>query len=166
MHEHPEGATSWQDHYVRKIMGYPNVLRVSAHMCPFEMTAYDEEGAGLVKKPTGWMTNSPKIAKALSRRCTNELGTEKWHRHVLLMGGKAKACQVYPMKLVKAILKGLKAQLRADLLLQLNHVGTVCCEEAADQAQFDEYESDLWDEVYDARRKRLDPKLVHQARVE
>ena len=37
---------------------------------------------------------------------------KKWHRHVPLLGGKAKQCEVYPNKLLQSILRGLKRQLK------------------------------------------------------
>ena len=49
-HEHPEGATSWQDAYVKRILAYEGIIKVSGDMCPYEMTSYDSEGAGLVRK--------------------------------------------------------------------------------------------------------------------
>ena len=30
------------------------------------------------------------------------------HRHVQLVGGRAKACQIYPQKLCRAMLKGIR----------------------------------------------------------
>ena len=35
-----------------------------------------------------------------------------WHRHVPLLGGKAKRCEVYPNLLLRSILKGLRKQLK------------------------------------------------------
>ena len=35
------------------------------------LTAKDEQGEGLVKKETWWVTNSPCIAAELDRECTN-----------------------------------------------------------------------------------------------
>ena len=102
-------------------------------MCRYEMLSKDTDGPGLVKKLTGWMANSPYIARAVSLRCPND-GKTKVHRHVILMGGRAKACQVYPPKLVKAILKGFVRQLRADGKLHDLHIGAICCEEVPDEA--------------------------------
>ena len=35
-----------------------------------------------------------------------------WHRHVPLLGGKAKQCEVYPNLRLRSILKGLRKQLK------------------------------------------------------
>ena len=92
------------------------------------MTSSDDKGPGLVKKPTGWATNSPCIAQEVSELCPN-----RWrgamHRHVHLISGRAKAAEVYPPKLCKAILKGLRTQLRYDGSMIQHDIGTICCEE-------------------------------------
>ena len=54
------------------------------------------------------MTNSDHIARWVRAKCTGD------HRHVQLVGGRAKACEVYPRKLCEAMLRGLKDQLVAD----------------------------------------------------
>eukprot|EP00959_Pyramimonas_sp_CCMP1952_P314413 6582050-Pyramimonas_sp.AAC.1 len=70
-------------------------------MCQFGMTAIDVDGSWqLVVKPTGWAANSDQIAKQLARRCTNkEEPPWRQHRHVELVGNKAKGCEVYPIEL-------------------------------------------------------------------
>ena len=100
------------------------------------MTSWDIYGEGLVKKPTGFATNSPCLAAALEKPCSNDSGNS-WHRHVPLVGGKARAAQVYPPKLVSAILEGFRQQLIADALLHPNEIGTVCCEEG--QPSFEDF---------------------------
>ena len=65
-------------------------------------------------KPTGWMTNSRFIAKAVSERCTNALKAteEEKHAHAMLVGGRrASPTERYPVLLVIAILKALRAEL-------------------------------------------------------
>ena len=37
---------------------------------------------------------------------------KQWRRHIPLLGGKAKQCEVYPNKLLRSIMKGLKKQLQ------------------------------------------------------
>ena len=44
------------------------------HMCSFGMAQWDKEGIGLIKKPTGLMTNSPEIAKKLDKKCKGGTG--------------------------------------------------------------------------------------------
>ena len=72
------------------------------------MTSTDKMGEGLVRKPTGFMTNAEFLENRLSLKCCGG------HRHVTLTDGRAKAAQVYPPRLCHEILRGLKEQLTAD----------------------------------------------------
>ena len=78
-------------------------------MCQFGMTSR-VGGAGSelgpVLKPTGFMTNSPCIARELAQLCPRD------HEHVALVGGRAAAAAIYPEKLCIAICRGLAAQKR------------------------------------------------------
>ncbi len=69
LHEHPEGASSWQEPEIKKLMKQPGVTRVVSDMCVFGMIQEDKEGESLVKKPTAFLTNAPCIADRLSQRC-------------------------------------------------------------------------------------------------
>ena len=66
----------------------------------------------MVKKPTGFVTNSVCVQEALQQRCAGG------HRHVHLMGGKAKLAQRYPKNVCRAILRGLRTQLTIDGVLK------------------------------------------------
>jgi hypothetical protein len=90
------------------------VLLAQGGMRRYGVVSGHEFGKAPVKKLTGWMTNSLCIADALDKRC---LGT---HRHVQLTGGRAKACQVYPVKLSLQILRGFRKQLQQD-----GHLGMI-----------------------------------------
>lgn len=52
-------------------------MRVKSDMCAFGMQDEDQLGKGLVKKPTGFMTNAPALAKRLELPCKGD------HRHIL-----------------------------------------------------------------------------------
>ena len=56
-HEHPGGATSWNESCVQDIWAHTEVERIIDHQCQF---GQGHEGE-LVVKPTGWMSNSPHI---------------------------------------------------------------------------------------------------------
>ncbi len=128
LHEHPASANSWKLPEIIQLLTYPGVVKVVGHMCAYGMKSTDEKGEGLVKKPTGWMTNSPYIAEQVSALCSNRWKGQM-HRHVHLISGRAKAAEVYPPKLCKAILTGLRYQFIADGLMVPGEIGTVCCEE-------------------------------------
>ena len=55
--EHPKNATSWALDFVQLMKSRPGMQLIEAHMCRFGMTGRDPMGQGLVKKPTGFLTN-------------------------------------------------------------------------------------------------------------
>ena len=63
LHEHPASAGSWKEPRMVDLMNMHGVERVVADMCCFGMTSHDEQGTGLVKKPTGFLTNAECIAR-------------------------------------------------------------------------------------------------------
>eukprot|EP00973_Karenia_brevis_P042738 5914809-Karenia_brevis.AAC.1 len=88
------------------------VIRTKAHQCAYNHTSCDEQGDGLVYKPTAFMTNSPFVAEHLNKKCTNAngMGSREVHRHVHLVNGRARKAQVYPPDLCKAMCMGIKDQ--------------------------------------------------------
>ena len=82
---------------------------IETHMCRFGMTGRDHLGQGLVKKPTGFLTDCPALARTLDRKCTGD------HRHLssLNAGGLAQFA-IYPPRLCQAIVAGLMRQLKID----------------------------------------------------
>jgi hypothetical protein len=110
LHEHPAGATSWRHPAVARLLARPGVDAVVAHMCEFGMKTSAEGGAmASAKKPTRFLSSSPAILEALSRRCRGD------HDHAPLRGGtRAKDAAVYPPGLCGAIAQGAAEQLRRD----------------------------------------------------
>ncbi len=158
--EHPASATSWK-------LPEMVVMRVVGHMCVHGMKSKDEQGEGLVLKPIGWATNSPYIARELSVRCTKD------HRHVQLLSGRARAAQVYPVRLCTSILRGLRKQFVRDGMMGKYDLGTVCCEEPVLDdnirqevwGQIQSYYDNADDGTYydDITGELLDTELVHRA---
>ena len=75
-----------------------------------------------------------------------------------MINGRAKAAEVYPDKMCKEIIMGLIEQMEKDERIDKGNVGTI--------AAFDKDNSEaveFWD---DLSGKRLDPKLVKEARKE
>jgi len=98
LHEHPCGCSSWDDGRVQALQREPGVFTVTSPMCCFnaklpKATGADQEAR--IYKRTKWVTNSRVLAEALDRRCTNEVGGHKWHRHVSLLNGMAKFAGAY-----------------------------------------------------------------------
>ena len=89
----------------------PAVNLVEGHMCEFRIGTQVEEKngrIGLVKKPTGFMTSSKRIAQALNARCTGG------HDHVPLVGGRVAGAAIYPKMLCRAIVTGFIKQKAMD----------------------------------------------------
>ena len=116
VHESPDQATSWAEPEIADLVNTPGILRVKGPMCRFDMMTIGKGGeVGHVRTQTGWLTNSPEMARTLGGACTNEDPNSgaPWHRHVTLEGGKnVAAAAICPPKLVSAILGGIKQQMR------------------------------------------------------
>ena len=112
LHEHPKSAKSWK----KETSERPNVEIVEGPMCRWKMVGRDASGEGRIRKPTYWMTNSPELAETLRGVCTNDLPGAKRerHRHIHLVNGRAKMARIYPPALVRAVLRALKRQMKAD----------------------------------------------------
>ena len=122
LHEHPAQATSWQTDIVKKIMNLEGVGRVVGHQCQYGA----ESGGQPIKKPTGFMTNCEGIRKALSKTCSGRNGwciRDGGGQHVLCNGRVARMAAIFPIRLCKAILSGLKNQLRSDGVVIDGHHG-------------------------------------------
>jgi len=65
LHEHPHAASSWENKEIKGLLEQGGVVRVKSHMCAFGMESEDKLGKGFAKKPTGFMTNAPALAKRL-----------------------------------------------------------------------------------------------------
>ena len=102
IHEHPWSAKSWDEPAMRELCEEIGVIKVRGDMCRFGMKQTNREGVEqAVKKGTGFLTNSPQVAKELSRVCDGK------HSHVLLKGGdRTKKAQVYPVELGRAMCRG------------------------------------------------------------
>ena len=166
LHEAPWSATSWKEPDMMELAARPDMYVVKGVMCSHGMTSTDKEGEGLVEKETGWMTNSPEMAKALQTVCSNKDGSRPPHRHVHLMEGRASAAECYPPKLVNAVLKALKAQMRADGEINSMEPGGPTPHEPMFGPQSQEVSDEMaqyWDDV---RGGWLEPVRVKRARAE
>ena len=106
LHEHPKPASSWDEPEIKRLMDMDGVFVVTSPMCKWHMMSEDSQGVGYVKKETQWVTNSEEVARIIEGKCNG------MHRHVHLINGRARYAQVYPPKLVSAILKGIQNELR------------------------------------------------------
>jgi hypothetical protein len=171
LHEHPATATSWSYPAIVKLRATHGVDTVVSHMCEFGLeTTVEGGGRAAARKPTCFMSSSPAILEALSRRC------QGGHAHAPLIGGtRARDAAVYPPGLCKAIAQGAAEQLRRDERAQTFIAAAVRggrevhCDAAQGRTK-DEGEGlatwaarEVYDEITGAT---LPPKLVQQARAE
>lgn len=179
LHEHPEGASSWQERCITKMLNKHGVMRTNGDQCMCGLRSHDGVREGPARKGIGFITNSICIAKKSSRRCPNRRG-EMLHKHVVLKARRIRAAQVYPEGLCKAICERLQEQKRLDekgqfLLMNVNSDTKasskelhVCAEDikkkyATVEEKNDEELEDAWGDVSGAA---LDPKMVRKARQE
>ena len=106
LHEHPKGASSWKGPEMQTLINDPRVIQVEGPVCRWGMKATDQQGEGFVRKETRYLTNSVAIAAALSGQCNGG------HRHVHLVNGRARQAQKYPPRMVAAILRAIRQELR------------------------------------------------------
>ena len=112
LHEHPHAATSWGMEEMKKMMATKDVEITTCDMCAYGMKSTDTEGEAPAQKRTKLMSNCHEIIKRVSAQCANKTAERDSdiHRHIQLIGGKAKACQVYPRMFNKAVCEGIAAQ--------------------------------------------------------
>ncbi len=122
LHEHPLSASSWELASISKLNSDPRVDRVHGDQCQFGAETQSGPPRGQpIKKPTGFMTNAPKVARALNIQCTGTGGLcsrPQGGAHQLCSGKHAKEAAKYPRALCKAILKGVRNQMRFDGLIK------------------------------------------------
>ena len=70
IHEHPAGATSWEEPAVKRIMKLPEVRVSRVDACQYGMTGTSEGKDHPVKKPTRWMSNMKGVNEAFNKTCS------------------------------------------------------------------------------------------------
>ena len=101
--EHPEGALSWQDAWIKTLCNDNRTHLVTSDQCEYGLVTHNVQGELVAaKKPAKWLTTSVHMAKRLSTRCSGQ------HVHEPLLGGRAAQAAFYPMQLVTEILRGIR----------------------------------------------------------
>jgi hypothetical protein len=125
LHEHPRWATSWELESINALRSQPGVQLVHGDQCKYGAETLSGDGrcekGDPIRKPTGFMTNAPEVARALSRRCTGTGGhcsRPKGGKHAACTGKHARAAQVYPQGLCRAVLRGVRDQMREDRIIK------------------------------------------------
>ena len=154
LHEHPDKAMSWKEWCITRIGDMDGVGRTTGDQCQYGQATSKGEP---IQKPTGWMSNSPWILRALSRRCQGRGGQcsrPEGGRHVWASGAVGKAAAIYPFNLCKAILQGLKKQLTEDGYFKQGTVGI--------QAKWLEADDDVEEYVKNAQAMAVQGELTYR----
>ncbi len=111
LHEHPEGAGSWEAEPISQLLLVPGVERVTADQCQYgQQVNFGTYKGRPVKKPTGFMSNAPHLLVRLSRRCAGRGGEctrRAGGRHATASGKIAKEAAKYTRQLCRAIVHGM-----------------------------------------------------------
>ena len=131
------------------------ITKSVAHLCRYVMTSKNGDDVGCVKKPTGFLINSIHLMDQLQKTCMGG------HRHVQHVGGRAKACQIHPQKLCRAMLRGICNELVQSGIIagNLNDRLTVSEENWNGNEYLEEY-------IDDMPGQHLERDLVRAARKE
>ncbi|CAK0826820.1 unnamed protein product [Prorocentrum cordatum] len=111
LHEHPWSADSWDLDIVKDVMALPGVAVGRGDQRAFGLVVADAHGDRLAKKPTGWMSNNKEVLDEVCKRCPNDTGIGSRHEHSTFVGRNMRVAERYPVKLLRAILRGLRRHL-------------------------------------------------------
>ena len=93
----------------------PNVLRAQGDQCMFGAEARSGQSISMpVKKPTGFLANSPCVAETFNKRCQGTGGScsrARCGRYKPCSGRIAFEAQVYPKRLCRAVFERVTDQL-------------------------------------------------------
>ncbi|CAK0865658.1 unnamed protein product, partial [Prorocentrum cordatum] len=159
LHEQPASSRSWRLWMIREIAEMPGIHYVECDQCAYGLWCTDAVGPALVKKPTGWLTNSAEIARELTRRCPG------CARHCQTVGLGRRGMRIierYPTKLAAAVLRGLRREAIARGQLGALEAGPHLDEPPIWDA-YPEYYTEIVDNI---SRAALDPELVAAGRKE
>lgn len=145
------GGPSW-DRVVRRV-----TLDVSRGVVLQDLHDVQNADTSLVNFPI------PKGSRVIESLFYHVVPGKSWHRHIPLIGGKAKQCEVYPNGLIRSILKGLRKQLAKDIPISALDFGPVNQEQDLDLSLGEDDWCTFTDEV---SGKALESSKVAAARAE
>ena len=127
LHEHPNGASSWEEECVQATMRLPGVERVKGDQCQYgQEVQFGEYKGQPVKKPTGFMSNAPQLLKRLSRTCRGSGGAcsrPRGGEHALCSGRTARDAARYSKSLCRAIINGMIDEMHVRGIWRRGEVG-------------------------------------------
>ena len=178
LHEHPAGATSWQDQDMLALQSLPGVYTVEGPTCywnrsckpgasQFGSLTKKNRFCGISRSKTKFVTNSRCLAEALKRACCDSLEVP-WQRQLEFAEGLVGLSMSGHPKMVCTVLTGLREQMRQDghlSDLDFKYGGPVPSQptfEADNEALQEDY-SKFFDNI---SGEELPPDLVTKARQE
>ncbi|CAK0805864.1 unnamed protein product, partial [Prorocentrum cordatum] len=168
LHEHPWSADGWDLDIVKDVMALPGVEVGRGDQRAFGPVVADAHGDGLAKKPTGWMSNNKEVLDEVCKRCHNDIGIGSKHQHSTFVGRNMRVAERCPVKLLRAILRGLRRHLgnKKDLALSALDAGPNVDDEEISLKDFvGRWRDTLRTEFHDdLTGPPLDPTLVKAAR--
>jgi len=159
LHEHPAGATSWNERCVKNIEAQPGVGLATCDQCQYGQEYQGEP----VRKPTTWMSNAEKVLQNLGERCKGRGGAcsrQQGGHHRSCSGKVAKASQIYPEELCQAVLEGFRLQLIEEGRLVVGMIGMQMPEETIGGKTLDQACAAARDPMIEAERKIMPEALA------
>ena len=120
LHEHPRYASSWGLSTMEELMKIPGVELTHGDQCQYGARVARGPLKGRpVKKPSGFLSNSRCLSRALSRTCSGTKGAcSRGGQHAQCSGRIAREAAIYLRELCQAVIKGIVEQLKEDRLLK------------------------------------------------
>ena len=167
LHEHPDGATSWQQDCIAKILQIPEVQRVVGHQCQYGQQVQRGKHRGQpIRKATGWMSNAPRLLAALERKChgqNGECSRARGGKHVHASGHVAADAAIYPKALCNAIIRGMMDEMQSRGIWRPGEIGMHAVSDEAQHASQDNRCSGAYRDDISGQLLRDD--LVREARA-
>ena len=159
-------ATSWNRPEMKSLMRLPGVFEVVGDQCMYGLRTKSSSGKErAAKKRTRFLTNMPEAQEELSRKCDGR------HEHQHLVEGRARAAEVYPEELCRAICRAV-VKLKERQSRNLEMVFDVSAEHTEIQwllkldKHADDSGAEWWTAWDDVNQVKLDPDAVRKAREE
>ena len=103
LHEHPSSARSLGIAPIQRLLQRDDVHVARCDQCQFGAKTWsDDGGQAPILKPTRFMSNSIVMLQQLAKECPRQ------HKHQHLLSGRAAEAAFYPLRLLKAILRGMQ----------------------------------------------------------
>ncbi len=127
LHEHPDGASSWEEEVMQEVLRLPGVSRVKGDQCQYgQEVRFGTYKGHPIKKPTGFMSNAPRLLARLSKVCEGNRGScsrREGGEHVLCSGRVAREAAKYSKGLCKAIIGGMVDEMHVQGIWRRGEVG-------------------------------------------